>query len=114
PPPSPLCTLSSPLPQIPSPPLPLLSPPSTDPTYKEAPLGYKVARLRWRAERDEIPEADLPLWKRLCTAHTGTYELGESSALAAARLREPVWDNLYRSHPRDCTDHRGGGQSEGD
>nr|GFD33853.1 hypothetical protein [Tanacetum cinerariifolium] len=33
-----------------------------------------------------IPEADLPLWKRLCTAHTGTYELGESSAVTAARL----------------------------
>nr|GEZ56847.1 hypothetical protein [Tanacetum cinerariifolium] len=32
----------------------------------------------------------------LCTAHTGTYELGESSAAAAARLREPVRDDLYR------------------
>nr|GEU66565.1 reverse transcriptase domain-containing protein [Tanacetum cinerariifolium] len=96
PPPSPLSPLSSPLPQIPSPPLPLLSPPPTDPTYKEAPLGYRAARLRWRAEREEIPEADLPLRKRLCTAHTGTYELGESSAAAATRLREPVRDDLYR------------------
>nr|GEX07005.1 putative reverse transcriptase domain-containing protein [Tanacetum cinerariifolium] len=68
PPPSSLSSLSSPLPQIPSPPLPLLSPPPTDPTYKE----------------------------RLCTAHTGTCELGESSAAAAARLREPVRDDLYR------------------
>nr|GEZ48663.1 hypothetical protein [Tanacetum cinerariifolium] len=34
--------------------------------------------------------------KRLCTAHTGTYELGESSAAAAARLSEPVRDDLYR------------------
>nr|GEV63681.1 putative reverse transcriptase domain-containing protein [Tanacetum cinerariifolium] len=92
PPPSPLFPLSSPLPHIPSPPLPLLSPPPTDPTYEEAPLGYRVARLRWRAEREEIPEVDLPLQKRLCTAHTGTYELGESSAVAAARLR----DDLYR------------------
>nr|GEX37676.1 reverse transcriptase domain-containing protein [Tanacetum cinerariifolium] len=73
PPPSPLSLLSSPLPQIPSLPLPLLSPPSIDPTYEEAPLGY-----------------------RLSTAHTGTYELGESSATAAARLREPVRDDLYR------------------
>nr|GEU31218.1 putative reverse transcriptase domain-containing protein [Tanacetum cinerariifolium] len=55
-----------------------------------------AARLRWRAEREEILEADLPLWKRLCTAHTSTYELGESSAAAAARLREPVRDDLYR------------------
>nr|GEX55637.1 hypothetical protein [Tanacetum cinerariifolium] len=90
-PPSPLSHLSSPLPQIPSPPLPLLSPPPTDPTYEEAPLGYRAARLRWRAEREEIPEADMPLRKRLCTTHTG-----ESSAAAAARLREPVRDDLYR------------------
>nr|GEY51465.1 hypothetical protein [Tanacetum cinerariifolium] len=96
PPPSPLSPLSSPLPQIPSPPLPLLSPPPTNPTYDEAPLGYRATRLRWRAEREDILEADLPLQKRLCTAHTGTYELGESSAAAAARLREPVRDNLYR------------------
>nr|GEW15951.1 reverse transcriptase domain-containing protein [Tanacetum cinerariifolium] len=80
---------------IPSPPLPLLSPPPTDPTYEEAPLGYRAARLRWRAERDEILEADLPLRNRLCIAHTGTYELGESYAAAAARLREPVRDDLY-------------------
>nr|GFB13433.1 hypothetical protein [Tanacetum cinerariifolium] len=96
PPPSPLSPLSSPLPQIPSPPLPLLSPLPTDPTYEEAPLGYREARLRWMAEREEILEADLPLRKRLCTAHTGTYELRESSAAAAARLRELVRDDLYR------------------
>nr|GFA11305.1 reverse transcriptase domain-containing protein [Tanacetum cinerariifolium] len=47
-------------------------------------------------EREEIHEADLPLWKRLCTTHTGTYELGKSSAATAARLREPVRDALYR------------------
>nr|GEZ16796.1 hypothetical protein [Tanacetum cinerariifolium] len=46
PPPSPISLLSSPLPQIPSPPLPLLSPPPTNPTYEEAPLGYRAARLR--------------------------------------------------------------------
>nr|GEW84705.1 hypothetical protein [Tanacetum cinerariifolium] len=96
PPPSPLSLLSSPLPQILSLPLPLLSPPPTDPIYEEAPLGYRVARLRWRAEREEIPEADLPLQRRLCTAHIGTYELGESSAAATIRLMEPVRDGLYR------------------
>nr|GEZ11135.1 hypothetical protein [Tanacetum cinerariifolium] len=41
PPPSALSTLSSPLPQIPSLPLPLLSPPPIDPTYEEAPLGSR-------------------------------------------------------------------------
>nr|GFA97435.1 hypothetical protein [Tanacetum cinerariifolium] len=93
---SPLSLLSSPLPQIPSPPLPLLSPPPTYPIYEEAPLGYRAAILRWRAEREEIPEADLSLRKRLCTAHTGSYELGESSVAAAARHREPVRDDVYR------------------
>nr|GEU73018.1 hypothetical protein [Tanacetum cinerariifolium] len=94
--PSPLSLLSSPLPQIPSPPLLLLSPPPTDPTYEEAPLGYRAARLRWSAEREEILEVDLPLRKRLCTAYTGTYELGESSAVATAKLRKPARDDLYR------------------
>nr|GEY77333.1 hypothetical protein [Tanacetum cinerariifolium] len=103
PPPSPLSPLSSPLPQIPSPPLPLLSPPTTDPTYEEVPLGYRVARLRWRAERGEIPEVDLPLWKRLWTAHNGTYELGESFAVAAVRLGEPVKDALYRFMDTEIT-----------
>nr|GEW58464.1 putative reverse transcriptase domain-containing protein [Tanacetum cinerariifolium] len=56
PPPSPLSLLSSPLPYIPSPPLPLLSPPPTDPTYEEALLGYRAARIRGRAEREEFPE----------------------------------------------------------
>nr|GEZ35114.1 putative reverse transcriptase domain-containing protein [Tanacetum cinerariifolium] len=54
----------------------------------------------YRAEREEIPEADLPLRKRLCTAHTGTYELGESSAVAAARHRVTVRDEFieYKEH----------------
>nr|GEY30669.1 hypothetical protein [Tanacetum cinerariifolium] len=47
-------------------------------------------------EREEIHEADLPLRKRLCTAHTGKYELGESFEVTAARLRELVKDDLYR------------------
>nr|GEV12811.1 hypothetical protein [Tanacetum cinerariifolium] len=81
---------------IPSPPLPLLSPPPTDPTSEEAPIGYRAARLQSRAKKEEIPEADLPLRKRLCTAHTGTYKLGESSAVTAARHREPIRGDLYR------------------
>ncbi|GJZ62345.1 hypothetical protein Tco_0618482 [Tanacetum coccineum] len=54
PPPSPLSTWSSPLPQIPSPPLPVSSlvpvsplPLPASPTY---PLGYRVARIRLRVE----------------------------------------------------------------
>ncbi|GKB42309.1 hypothetical protein Tco_0887251 [Tanacetum coccineum] len=106
PPPSPITPLSSPLPQIPSPPLPLPSPPiHTSPTYAEAPLGYKAARIRSRAasplplpapssplklpttsHREDVPEADVPPRKRLClTALTSKFEIRESSATAAAR-----------------------------
>ncbi|GKA90839.1 hypothetical protein Tco_0812709 [Tanacetum coccineum] len=78
PPPSPLSPLSSPLPQIPSPPLPLPSPPTTSPSYAEARLGYKAAEIRLSVASppthhpSEIPS--LPL-----------FEVGESSATAAAR-----------------------------
>ncbi|GJR46509.1 hypothetical protein Tco_1490902 [Tanacetum coccineum] len=106
----------SPLPQIPSsplhvpsPPLPLPLPPTyTSPTYVEAPLGYRVARIRLRAaspsthnpskipsptlllpsttHRDDLLEADMLLQKRAhFTAPTGRFEVGESSSAAAAR-----------------------------
>ncbi|GKA50339.1 hypothetical protein Tco_0743412 [Tanacetum coccineum] len=107
PPPSPLSPWSSPLPQIPYPPLPLPSPP-TSPTYAEAPLGYRAAIIRSRAASpsthhpseiplpplllpsttriDDILKADMPLRKRAhFTAPTGRFEVGESSAAAAAR-----------------------------
>ncbi|GJW99073.1 hypothetical protein Tco_0180881 [Tanacetum coccineum] len=52
-PPSPplsiLTLLSSPLPQISSPPLPLPSPTHTSPTYSEALLGYRATMIRSRA-----------------------------------------------------------------
>ncbi|GJR14892.1 hypothetical protein Tco_0252831 [Tanacetum coccineum] len=47
PPPSPLSPLSSPLPQIPSPPLPVSPPLPASPTY---PLGYRAAMIRLRVE----------------------------------------------------------------
>nr|GEW56185.1 hypothetical protein [Tanacetum cinerariifolium] len=69
----------------------------TDESAATPPPPHPAYRVTTRmAEREEIPEANLSLRKRLCTAHTGTYELGESSAVAVARLREPVRDNLYR------------------
>ncbi|GJX38401.1 retrovirus-related pol polyprotein from transposon TNT 1-94 [Tanacetum coccineum] len=95
--------------RIPSPPLPLPSPPThTSPTYDEAPLGYRAAEIWLRAASpsthnpsvipspplllpstshiDDLPEAEMPLWKRdRFTAPTGRFEVGESSAAAAAR-----------------------------
>ncbi|GJY91410.1 hypothetical protein Tco_0506606 [Tanacetum coccineum] len=106
PPPSLLTPLSSPLPYIPSPPLPLPSPPThSSPTYTEAPLGYRAAKIQLRAasplpsptpslplllpstaRRADIPEADIPPWKRLLLiAPTLRFEFGESSAIVAAR-----------------------------
>ncbi|GKE10539.1 hypothetical protein Tco_1414090 [Tanacetum coccineum] len=117
PPPSPLTPLLSPLPQISSPllpvpsrPLPLPSPPThTSPTYAEAPLGYRAARIRLlraasppthhpseipslpllipsTTHRDDLPEADMPLWKRAhFTTPTSRFEDGESSSAVSAR-----------------------------
>ncbi|GKD86681.1 hypothetical protein Tco_1357835 [Tanacetum coccineum] len=111
PPPSPLTLLSSPLPQIPSPPLLVPSPPThTSPTYAEAPLGYRAAGIRLRASspplllsptihRTDIPEAELPPRKRLClTGPALRFEVGESSAAAAARHAGPALarDDLYK------------------
>ncbi|GKC38592.1 hypothetical protein Tco_1050976, partial [Tanacetum coccineum] len=70
PPPSPLTLLSSPLPQIPSPPT------HTSPTYAKAPLVD---------HREEVPKADLPPQKRLCLiAPIPRFEVGESSIAVAA------------------------------
>ncbi|GKD71719.1 hypothetical protein Tco_1325809 [Tanacetum coccineum] len=100
-PPSPLSPLSSPLPYIPS-------PLTTSPTYFEAPLGYRAAKIRLRAaspstshpseipspplllpsttHKYDLPEADMPLRKRAhFTAPTGRFKVGESSSAAAAR-----------------------------
>ncbi|GJU61371.1 hypothetical protein Tco_1243206 [Tanacetum coccineum] len=72
-PPSPLIPYSSPLPQIPSPPLPIPSPPPNSPTYIE------------------VPESYLPLRKRLrFAAPTPNHEVGESSAVGAARQDGPA------------------------
>ncbi|GKF95622.1 hypothetical protein Tco_0288357, partial [Tanacetum coccineum] len=104
--------LSSSLPQILSPPLPLPSPHThTSPTYAEAPLGYRAIGIRLRAaslsthhpseipsppqllpstaHRDDIPKADMPLQKRArFSAPASRFEVGESSIVAAARQAE--------------------------
>ncbi|GKC58024.1 hypothetical protein Tco_1085622, partial [Tanacetum coccineum] len=109
PPPSPLTPLSSPLPQIPSQPFPVPSPPTTSPTYTEAPLGYRAAGIRLRTASPpplplssqlplpppiilprtraslDVLEAVLPPQKRLCIAPGPRFEVGESSSAVAAR-----------------------------
>nr|GEY53318.1 hypothetical protein [Tanacetum cinerariifolium] len=68
----------------------------TEPFETDESVATPPPHPAYRAERWEIPEAHLTLWKRLCTTHIGTYDLGESSAAAAASLGEPVRDDLYR------------------
>ncbi|GKA03985.1 hypothetical protein Tco_0676766 [Tanacetum coccineum] len=121
PPPSPLTPLSSPLPQIPSPslpvsspPLPLPSPTINNPTYAEAPLGYKAADIRMEAalpplllpytsHRTDIPEAEMPPRKRACfTTPAFGFEVGESSAAAAAKQTRPTLEaDLRRDRVRE-------------
>ncbi|GJU29356.1 hypothetical protein Tco_1172945 [Tanacetum coccineum] len=113
PPPSPLTPLSSPLPQIPSPPLPASPPasvlPASPPASPIRPLGYRAAMIRLRAEtpstshplplptsspplqllssdrRTDRPEITLPPRKRLGVDLGPRYEIGEGSSAAAAR-----------------------------
>ncbi|GJR99881.1 putative reverse transcriptase domain-containing protein [Tanacetum coccineum] len=114
PPPSPLTPLSSPLPQIPSPPLPASPPasvlPASPPASPIRPLGYRAAMIRLRAEtpstshplplptsspplqllssdhRADRTEITLPPRKRLGIDLGPRCEVGESLAAAAARL----------------------------
>ncbi|GKC53065.1 hypothetical protein Tco_1075810 [Tanacetum coccineum] len=93
PPPSPLSPWSSPLPHIPS--LPLPPPPSslhlpppvpTSLSLPSSPLPPLPASLFIPPpvdHKEDIPEAELPPRKRLCpTAPTSRYEVGESSIAA--------------------------------
>nr|GEW76045.1 reverse transcriptase domain-containing protein [Tanacetum cinerariifolium] len=70
PPPSPLTLMSSPLPQIPSPPL--------------LDVAATLLMLPSTTRRSEVPEVDMPPRKRLCFATPATgFEVGESLAAAA-------------------------------
>ncbi|GJV32610.1 hypothetical protein Tco_1393010 [Tanacetum coccineum] len=73
PPPSPLSPWSSPLPQIPSPPLPVSSPvpvsPPPLPASPTYPLGYRAAMIRQRAESPSTSHS-LPLPPPIILSHT--------------------------------------------
>nr|GEZ45691.1 hypothetical protein [Tanacetum cinerariifolium] len=84
PPPPPLTLLSSPLPQIPSPPLPA-SPPILPIPLPAASPPLQLLSSDRRADR---PEVTLPPRKRLSIVHCMGYEAGESLAAATARLIE--------------------------
>ncbi|GJS90160.1 hypothetical protein Tco_0772796 [Tanacetum coccineum] len=64
--------------EIPSPPLPVSSPPTASPTYTEAPLGYRAAEIRLRAA-SPLPLPPLPPPPSLLL------EVRESSTATATR-----------------------------
>ncbi|GKD23682.1 hypothetical protein Tco_1225385, partial [Tanacetum coccineum] len=58
-------------------------PPPTNPTYDQAPLGYRAAMI---CMRDEILEGDMPPRRRfVLTASPPGYDIAESSAARASR-----------------------------
>nr|GEV81988.1 putative ribonuclease H-like domain-containing protein [Tanacetum cinerariifolium] len=81
PPPLPLTLLSSPLLQIPSPPLP--ASPHIFPI--SLPVASPPLQLLSSNRRADRPEVTLPPRKRLSIVHCPGYEAGESSAAAATR-----------------------------
>nr|GEY42996.1 reverse transcriptase domain-containing protein [Tanacetum cinerariifolium] len=68
---------------------PFLLPP-TRPTYDQAPLGYRTAMI---CMRDDIPEEDMPPWRRfVITAPPPRYDVAESFTAAAARVPRGQYD----------------------
>nr|GEV27728.1 hypothetical protein [Tanacetum cinerariifolium] len=113
-PPSLLTPLSSLLPQTPSPPLHVPSPPTHPiPTYDEAPLGYRAVRIWLSAasppthhlseilspplllpstsHKDDLPEADMSLLKR-ARFTTPTFRIEVEENTVAAVTRQPGLD----------------------
>nr|GEZ95570.1 hypothetical protein [Tanacetum cinerariifolium] len=119
--------VSSPLPQIPSPPLPVpspppmpslpLPPPVPDKTHApEQDVAAAILMLPSTTHRSEVPEADMPPQKRSCFATLTTrFEVRESLAAAAARPPKYLYGfvdttkaEVTRRHARTLhdTDHR--------
>nr|GEW22327.1 retrovirus-related Pol polyprotein from transposon TNT 1-94 [Tanacetum cinerariifolium] len=97
PPPSPLTLMSSPLPQISSPPLlvpssplipssPLPPPVHVETRSLEQDVAAALLMLPSTTRRSEVPEADMPPQKRLCFAtHIIGFEVGKSLVAVATR-----------------------------
>nr|GEV06796.1 putative reverse transcriptase domain-containing protein [Tanacetum cinerariifolium] len=95
---------------LPSPPLPISSPPlplplplTTSPTDTGAPLGYRAARIKMRSllpstsRGTDIPEADMPPRKRAClTTPASGFKIGESFAAGTVRQPGPTESDLRR------------------
>ncbi|GJR46018.1 hypothetical protein Tco_1314121 [Tanacetum coccineum] len=110
--------------EIPSPPLPISSPPPNGPTYVERSMGSRAAGIRQRdalpspIHETEMPEICLPLRKRPCRTTPGPgYEVGESFGSGTERqvdrhARAAFMDLMIMMPSRRCTDHLRAGSSE--
>ncbi|GKB59320.1 hypothetical protein Tco_0915506 [Tanacetum coccineum] len=97
-------------------PLPLPLPLTTSPTDAGTPLGYRAAGIRISAaaaspplllpltsHRTDVPEAEMPPWKRACfTTPALGFKIGESSAVGATRRPGPTpevdaWDEIVEA-----------------
>nr|GEV07601.1 zinc finger, CCHC-type [Tanacetum cinerariifolium] len=99
PPPSSLTLMSSPLPQIPSPPpmpsSPLLPPVPVKTYALEQDVAAALLMLPSTTRKSEVLEADMPPQKRLCFATPITeFEVGESSAVVAARPPRDLYGSM--------------------
>nr|GEW72337.1 retrotransposon protein, putative, Ty3-gypsy subclass [Tanacetum cinerariifolium] len=86
-------------------PLPLPLPLTTSHTNVGAPLGYRAAGIKMRAllpstsHRTDIPEVEMPPWKKACfTTPTPRLEVKESSAVGDARQPGPTLDRQFHRH----------------
>nr|GEU46205.1 retrovirus-related Pol polyprotein from transposon TNT 1-94 [Tanacetum cinerariifolium] len=104
PPPSPLTSLSSSLSQIPSPPFPEPSPPATSPTYAEAPLGFRVAKIWLRAASPlpspPLPPPSSPLLPPVDRGESSTAAAAKQSGLRAARTTDYGFVDMVGDVPR--------------
>ncbi|GKA41332.1 hypothetical protein Tco_0733925 [Tanacetum coccineum] len=81
---------ASPARPLPPSPIPLLSPPSINPTYDQTPLGHRAAMIRMR---DDIPEEDmLPQRRFVLTAPLPGCDVAESFVASAARASRGQYD----------------------
>nr|GEX01808.1 putative reverse transcriptase domain-containing protein [Tanacetum cinerariifolium] len=111
PPPSSLTLMSSPLPQIPSPPpmpsSPLLPPVPVKTYAPEQDVAAALLMLPYTTRRSEVLEADMPPQKRLCFATPITeFEVRESSAVVAARPPRDLYGFVDTTEAEASINHK--------
>ncbi|GKE65878.1 hypothetical protein Tco_1520039, partial [Tanacetum coccineum] len=80
--------------------------PPTNPTYDQAPLGYRAVMIRMR---DDIPKEDMPPQRRfVLTAPPPGCDVAESSVAAARALETDIQEKDKNQSQNDKTEHENG------